>query len=420
MANMDIQSAKLIWFSCLANFINAADRAIFPIAIISMSKSFSWSLFYQGWLFSGFSFGYVISQLFADKTAKLFGARSLLFATVLFWSILFTLVPIVASYQEVLMHSTYIPCISRVPMLIMRILLGFGEGFALPTIYHLYAQSLHPSVKARAFGYLSASASIGQTLAAIITPHVSWKLMFIVFGISGIFWSGIWLKYSFYNIQEETRVSSGLTHHATTKVKIPFIKFLTSRPSIAIYVAHFSMNYSSYIIAVWFPTVLKKHFSANPTDLSFTALPYICHSLCGIVVGHLADYIINKHQCSQLSMRRIMTFFGLFCPGILLLMFTTVHGIHSAVFLISLSMGLLSLNSVGHLSNHVDIAPSNAALSFAISNTIATIPAILTGPLSAHLVSASHGSWYPVFVIAALVNLVGSLIYITISSIKPI
>ncbi|KAI0990304.1 hypothetical protein GJ496_004366 [Pomphorhynchus laevis] len=407
MANMDIQSAKLIWFSCLANFINAADRAIFPIAIISMSKSFSWSLFYQGWLFSGFSFGYVISQLFADKTAKLFGARSLLFATVLFWSILFTLVPIVASYQEVLMHSTYIPCISRVPMLIMRILLGFGEGFALPTIYHLYAQSLHPSVKARAFGYLSASASIGQTLAAI------------VYYPACIVETDVYRLWNQWNILE-TRVSSGLTHHATTKVKIPFIKFLTSRPSIAIYVAHFSMNYSSYIIAVWFPTVLKKHFSANPTDLSFTALPYICHSLCGIVVGHLADYIINKHQCSQLSMRRIMTFFGLFCPGILLLMFTTVHGIHSAVFLISLSMGLLSLNSVGHLSNHVDIAPSNAALSFAISNTIATIPAILTGPLSAHLVSASHGSWYPVFVIAALVNLVGSLIYITISSIKPI
>lgn len=38
--------------------------------------------------------------------------------------------------------------------------------------------------------------------------------------------------------------------------------------------------------------------------------------------------------------------------------------------LISLSMGLLAFNSAGHLSNHADLCPKFAGITFAISNTI--------------------------------------------------
>ena len=38
--------------------------------------------------------------------------------------------------------------------------------------------------------------------------------------------------------------------------------------------------------------------------------------------------------------------------------------------LISVSMGLSACNSSGHLSNHADIAPNHAGITFAISNTL--------------------------------------------------
>jgi len=37
---------------------------------------------------------------------------------------------------------------------------------------------------------------------------------------------------------------------------------------------------------------------------------------------------------------------------------------------VSLSMGLSACNSSGHLSNHADIAPNHAGVTFAISNTL--------------------------------------------------
>jgi hypothetical protein len=37
---------------------------------------------------------------------------------------------------------------------------------------------------------------------------------------------------------------------------------------------------------------------------------------------------------------------------------------------VSISMGLCACNSAGHLSNHADIAPNHAGITFAVSNTI--------------------------------------------------
>ena len=41
---------------------------------------------------------------------------------------------------------------------------------------------------------------------------------------------------------------------------------------------------------------------------------------------------------------------------------------------VSISMGLCACNSAGHLSNHAEVAPKHAGISFAISNTIVRNP----------------------------------------------
>lgn len=83
-------------------------------------------------------------------------------------------------------------------------------------------------------------------------------------------------------------------------------------------------------------------------------------------------------------------------------------------------MALMACNSCGHLANHLDVAPNLSAITFGISNTIATIPGILIGPLTAELVVKSGGRWSPVFLIAALVNFVGSIVYYSHSTASQI
>jgi hypothetical protein len=53
------KTSNTIALGSLANFINAADRVIMPIAIIQMSSEFNWDLHGQGWILSAFSIGYM-------------------------------------------------------------------------------------------------------------------------------------------------------------------------------------------------------------------------------------------------------------------------------------------------------------------------------------------------------------------------
>ncbi len=73
-----------------------------------------------------------------------------------------------------------------------------------------------------------------------------------------------------------------------------WIEFISHWPLWAIYIAHFAMNWSSYIVMVWLPSYLTKTFDADPTNLSFTAFPYVMNCLSGVgkynyeTVFHLA------------------------------------------------------------------------------------------------------------------------------------
>lgn len=133
------------------------------------------------------------------------------------------------------------------------------------------------------------------------------------------------------------------------------------------------------------------------------------------MAGHLADGLIAR-KWTVLSVRRLMTVIGLIGPAVCLLVFCSVKSLLFAVVFVSLSMALCSFNSAGHLSNHADVAPNHAGITFAVSNTLATIPGILCGPVTAGLVTQSHGRWFPVFVLAASVNFVGAVIYASQSS----
>ena len=57
------KTSRIVALCSIANFINAADRVIMPIAIVPMTDEFKWSLHWQGWILSAFAFGYFTSQV---------------------------------------------------------------------------------------------------------------------------------------------------------------------------------------------------------------------------------------------------------------------------------------------------------------------------------------------------------------------
>lgn len=404
---MRLRASRTIALCSAANFINAADRVIMPIAIIPMTNEYHWSLYWRGWILSSFAFGYITSQVIGSQLATALGGKRVLTFAVLLWSASMLLTPRIASSLTLLIMS--------------RVLLGLGEGIGLPTIFTIFADSIPVQERSRAFSYLVGSGTIGQTLAALLCPHLPWQWSFYSFGLLGLAWVAIWLI-CYTEVEEPTRKEAELplVNQPLRSKYIRWSRFFTLWPLWSIYIAHFSMNWNSYIVMHWLPTYLVSTLGANKESISFTALPYIVNSVSGIIAGHWADSLTNDRNWSILAVRKLMTVIGLVGPAIFLIIFSSVNSLPSAIVLITICMALCSFNSAGHLSNHADVAPNNAGTTFAISNTIATIPGILVGPLTAELVTQSHGRWFPVFILASLVNLVAAVIYLSQSSAKAV
>ncbi|GAA48497.1 probable anion transporter 4 chloroplastic [Clonorchis sinensis] len=349
---------RIVLLCCVANFINAADRVIMPIAIIPISDHYKWDLHQHGWILSAFSIGYMSSMIIGGSAAKRYGGSTILLLAVLLWSLSSFVTPWFAY--------------SSTALVVLRFLLGIGEGIGLPTIVHIFSLLVPVDERSRALGYLVAFGSFGQILATLVCPYLFWPLSFYLFGGFGFIWLFFWLLV-FRDVRRCERMEEDFFTPQTrlSKPAVHWYEFLSRWPLWAIYIAHFSMNWSNYIIMQWLPTYLTRFLGAGKGGIMLTALPYLSNSVASIAAGHIADHFI-KRQWSVLAVRRLMSCIGLIGPGLLLFLFSASTSISAAISIISMSMILSAFNSAGHLSNHVEVAPNHAGITFAISNTLAS------------------------------------------------
>ncbi|UYV66695.1 hypothetical protein LAZ67_4002602 [Cordylochernes scorpioides] len=248
----------------LANFINAADRSLMPLAIVQISAELGWTLHDQGWVLSAFAVGYMASQLMAAPAVSRYGARGVMAAAVVLWSLSTLATPLAAR---------------SLPLVVLcRILLGLGEGLGLPTIFQLLSQRVAVENRSRAFSYLVAAGAVGQAVAAVACPQLPWPSMFAVLGVLGLAWVVLWLCL----LPKSPPGGPDSTPLLSKGGEVGWWPLLCHWPLWAIYVAHFSMNWANYMIMHWLPTYLTRSLGADTHALSLTAMPYVVNCLFGI------------------------------------------------------------------------------------------------------------------------------------------
>ena len=63
---------------------------------------------------------------------------------------------------------------------------------------------------------------------------------------------------------------------------VRWIEFIGHWPLWSVYIAHFSMNWSNYIIMQWLPTYMARNLGAAKEDIMFSAVPYVLNSVVGV------------------------------------------------------------------------------------------------------------------------------------------
>jgi ACS family sodium-dependent inorganic phosphate cotransporter len=456
-----------------ANAINQADRNIMPIAVIPMAAEFRWSLVQRGLVLSSFAYGYILTQLPGGWVATRLPPLRLLLVAVFSWSLATLLTPAAAR----LGLGALFAC---------RVLMGVAEGFCLPAIFQLFAARVPGALRSRAFALMLGCGSVGNVAALLLCPQLdAWPSMFHLFGGLGLVWaascllrlraptcctSSAPLAEQDHRQDHEPRRGRDAEAHggagprwgaergaaevrrraaaaaaaAAEEEAVPMLprrallaRLLRCKPLYGICAAHFAQNWTNSTLTSWLPTYLHEALGMETRQLSLTALPFAVNAAAGVGFAVAADRLAAGRAAGhragsgpydspllspRLTVRRAATLVGLLGPAACLLLLIGAGSAPLAIAAVTLSFLLGAATCSGYMANHADLSAGYAGLTFAISNTVATVPGLLAPPVTAWIVGErpTRQAWAYVFALAALVNVLGSVTYLALADARRV
>jgi len=183
--------------------------------------------------------------------------------------------------------------------------------------------------------------------------------------------------------------------------------------------AHTCDSFVSHLLLSWLPIYFNEKFGIEKTQMSILMIPYLCRALLSERAGPIANWLTNKYSLNLTHTRKLMAGIAFFAPSIIFPLFAILNSLLSSILLLSLILALVALHSAGYLSNPGDLSRPHAGLIYSISSTIAGVPNVAMGPLVAVLKESWMG-WSGVFVMSALINVIGGAIFVLFGSANQI
>lgn len=284
------------------------DRATLSVAGPQMQTELGITSVEIGYLFSAFSWAYVISMTPAGWVADKIGSKRAMFLGILLWSVVTVLMGLVS-------YITFV-----VPaLLILRFLLGICESPVGPSAGRIIA-AWFPSDERGVAGAVFNSAQYASL--AIFTPLMAWLChefgwdhVFIVMGVVGMIIALIWSKFFYVpmkhpavNPQELDHIRDGgglidldmpcSTLPGSSQKGARFsdvVQLFKSRMLVGIFIGQYCITAITWFFMTWFPIYLVKERGFSILHAGFVAsIPAICGLIGGITSGFSSDWLLKK------------------------------------------------------------------------------------------------------------------------------
>ncbi len=406
------QRHSLVLISFLALFIAYLDRVNIEVAGIDMQEALCWSETEKGFVLSSFFIGYMAAQIIGGVLADKYGGKKVLVASLVAWSVFTILTPLAGSA-------------SFAALILVRIGLGLGEAPLSPAVLSLFGKWIPETERSRAVAVYSSAAIAGTLAALVITGFLvaryGWEIVFYIFGFAGLLYA-IYVQRSVY----ETPAAHPRASHAEKALlagqgnsgkdtTIPWRRIWSLPPIWALLVTFFCTSWSLYVFLSWMPSYFS---SVHGLDISsvgiYTMAPWAAMFVMMNVAGWIADKLIQSGWNITL-VRKLMQSIGLLGSAFFLLVTRSVSTPESAVLSLCGALGLLAFAYSGSAPNVLDIAPRFGGVVFGVMNTLGTLPGIVGVALAGWLVDTTQ-SYDSVLLLAAVVSIVGALVYIAMGS----
>jgi MFS transporter, ACS family, glucarate transporter len=297
--------------------LNYADRATLSIVGTSMKADLGLDPVMMGYIFSAFSWAYVMAQLPGGWLLDRFGSKRVYAASIFLWS-LFTLLQAGVGWLGTGMAVA--------ALFALRFIVGLAEAPSFPANGRIVA-SWFPTAER---GVASAIFNSAQYFAAVLfTPLMAWiahtynwHSVFVVMGCLGIGLSVIWVKVihapkehplisraelnyieqggALVNMDQQPQAHQPVKNKQANWAYVR--QLLSNRMLLGVYIGQYCINTITYFFLTWFPVYLVQERGMSILKAGFVAsIPAICGFVGGVVGGMISDRLIKRGMSLTLS-----------------------------------------------------------------------------------------------------------------------
>lgn len=399
-----VRYAILLLIFLITTF-NYADRATLSITGTAMRGEFGLDAIRMGYIFSAFSWAYVLSQLPAGWLLDRFGARRVYAASIFFWS-LFTLLQ-----GTIGLLGSAAAAITA--LFVLRFAMGVAESPAFPANAKVVASWFPTTERGTASAIFNSAqyfaAVVFTPLMAWLTHAFGWHMVYLVMGVTGLLLALTWLK-MMKNPADHPRVSraeleyieqGGGVVNGHQKARPNDIaqaggwflvrQLLSNRMLLGVYLAQYCINVLTYFFLTWFPIYLVQARGMTILHAGLVAsLPAICGFSGGVLGGILSDGLIRRGH--SLTVARKVPIVGGMLLSVCIIGCNYVSTDWIVVALMSLAFFGKGIGALGW-AVVADTSPKEAlGLSGAIFNMFGNVAGIVTPIVIGYLV-AKTGSF---------------------------
>ncbi|WJQ80497.1 MFS transporter [Brevibacillus brevis] len=352
------------------------DRYVMNYAILSITEDLQLSASSTGLLLSSFFAGYALMQMPGGWLADRFGARKVLIASVVMWSIFTGLTGAAWSMAS---------------MILIRFLFGIGEGGFQPASSKIIATIFPVKERSRAMSVmLSSSAIVGlfsPILSVWMIQTMGWRTMFLAIGAIGAIIAFLFWRYITLPQAESATNTTGSDQPKTS------VAMLFKTPLLwSLLIAYFSIYAVNWGLVTWMPTYLSKVRGLDMISLGWLQTIPGFATLVGIYVS---GYVLDKLPKGR---EKIIGSFSCVVVAVLLyFMFTassvTMFITYQAIVSLFLSFVIILLPSVV-LKN---LPAAVAGTGMGIVNTGGQLAGFITPMAIGFIVEAFNGSFDAAF-----------------------
>jgi MFS family permease len=391
----------------LFNVICYLDRINMSVAGRSIAGEFGLSPVALGYLFSSFLWAYVVMMLPGGRLVDSLGPHRLAAIGAAFWSI-----------SQMLSGAAT----GFVTLLLTRLGLGAGEAPTFPVSYRSVRDWAPYTERGLAVGFIQAGTLLGPALSAPLVAWLiqatSWRWSFVVTGLIGLVWVGVW--YSLVSTPEQTswipepeRQRILAERHGTEPMAHGGIGYrgLMRSPSMwGLAISQGCAVYSVYLYLSWLPDYLQtaRGLSIMKSG-AFTSVPFFVGAAVIVLTNWIGDKMLTPQTMRDGARRIVVVTCLALCALGMAIPFVDSLTLVIILTIFPISFGGTATATNAALCNDLLRSQADSGRAFAFMVLGGNVFGLLAPIVTGYIVQAT-GSFSSAFVLAGAISLVGAVV----------